>query len=100
MCDLRHRARNLAATLGFDRDRSIDLETAVGEAAMNAVVHAVHGRAGFVPTARTHPGMDQRRRTGIALDRLPNATLTRGYSTASRWTWLQADYWISTVSIC
>jgi len=84
ICDLRHRTRNLAVLLGFDLDRIISLETAVGEAAMNAVVHASCG-LGWICC----DGQDsiqvwiQDQGSGIALDRLPNATLARGYSTAS-----------------
>lgn len=79
------RAAVVAASLakGFADERWQDIETAVGEAAMNAVVHA---RDGF---GRVCAGPDdtvqvwiEDRGGGIAIDRLPQATLERGYTTA------------------
>jgi len=64
-------------------DRRYDLETAVGEAAMNAVVHAATGTGlvlldeGGTVQVRVEDGGE-----GIAVEDLPNATLQRGYSSA------------------
>ena len=67
----------------FSEERSQDLETAVGEAAMNAVVHAGGGQgwvctsaAGTVQVWITDTG------TGITMEHLPRATLERGFTTA------------------
>lgn len=80
---LRHAVRDAATTAGFPDERVHDLVTAVGEAAMNAVVHA-GGGTGTV--AVNDQGMMQIviRDTGAGIDmhRLPRATLERGFTTA------------------
>lgn len=79
------RRRTLIATTraGLSEQRRYDLETAVGEAGMNAVVHT-HSGVGAVYYS---PGMVQVRVVdsgkGIPVEDLPNAALRRGYSTIS-----------------
>ncbi|MGO8672995.1 MAG: response regulator [Capsulimonadaceae bacterium] len=74
-------AREAAAALGFPDDRCTDIETAVGEAAMNAIVHGGGGRAticaddGWVRVYIEDNGQ------GIDLTTLPRATLERGFTT-------------------
>ena len=70
---------------GLTEVRCFDLVTAVGEASMNAVVHAGGGigrvfqdsQAGIVQVWVEDTGQ------GIAMENLPHATLARGYSTAA-----------------
>lgn len=80
---LRLQAQEAAQAGGFSEERCADLITAVGEAAMNAVVHAGGGQgqvcrraAGSVQIRVTDSG------AGIAVEKLPQATLQRGYTTA------------------
>ncbi|MGO8669965.1 MAG: ATP-binding protein, partial [Capsulimonadaceae bacterium] len=81
--DLRRQARGVAAEVGFSDEYSQDLETAVGEAAMNAVVH---GRDGIGQVFLKDGTTVQIRITdvgsGITMEHLPRATLERGYTTA------------------
>ena len=83
LSDLRHRADRAALAVGLSEDQRSDLALSVGEAAMNAVVHAGMG-TGRVSTSET--GTVQVRiedhGTGIAVENLPKATLERGYTTA------------------
>lgn len=82
--DLRHHVEAVAHEAALPEDRTDDLVTAVGEASMNAVVHAVGGSA--------RVGADLQKGTvqvwisdtggGISEDRLHRATLDKGYSTA------------------
>lgn len=82
--NFRHKAMSVAEEVGFSDDRQNDLITAVGECAMNAVVHAGGGegrvcadpRRGVVQTWVCDKG------TGIAHDKIHKATLQRGYTTA------------------
>ena len=70
---------------GLTEVRCFDLITAVGEASMNAVVHAGGGsgrvfqdpESGIVQVWVEDAGK------GIAMENLPHATLARGYSTAA-----------------
>jgi anti-sigma regulatory factor (Ser/Thr protein kinase) len=79
--EVRARAAEAARAAGLDKDRGNDLLTGVGEATMNALVHAGGGSA--VVAADPAAGLVQirveDRGGGIALDRLPQATLERGY---------------------
>lgn len=81
----RHEARAAAQRIGLPAARIHDLETAVGEVAMNAVVHA----GGGVAQVRIDTTEDEiqvwvtDKGGGIAVDRLPRATLERGYSTGA-----------------
>ncbi|MBC8139775.1 MAG: PAS domain S-box protein [Fibrella sp.] len=81
---LRRQVEMVATACGLPMERQWDFLMAVGEASMNAVVHAgggvgqVFGNAatGTVQVWITDHG------TGIELASLPRATLERGYSTA------------------
>lgn len=78
----RHQVQTVACDQGFADERIHDLLMAVGEASMNAVVHAGGGEArvgaagDLVQVWVTDAG------AGIALDSLHRATLERGYTTA------------------
>ena len=81
--ELRRQAAEAAQAAGLPEMRCHDLELAVGEAAMNAVVHAGMGAGqvswdpglGVVQVRISDHG------EGIAVENLPRATLERGYST-------------------
>ena len=81
--ELRHQAAQAAQAAGLPEMRCFDLELAVGEAGMNAVVHAGEGTGqvlwdpalGIVQVWISDHG------EGIAVENLPRATLERGYST-------------------
>lgn len=80
---LRRQAEIAGREEGFSEERLADLVTAVGEAAMNAVVHAGYGtgqvcrQAGQTIQIWVHDTGG-----GIAVDQLPRATLQRGFTTA------------------
>ena len=81
--ELRRQARDACEAAGITGARVHDFETAVGEAAMNAVVHSAVGigmvylnKCGTVQVRIEDHG------AGIPLGDLPKATLRRGYSTA------------------
>ncbi len=80
---LRHAARRAASAQGHPPERCHDLETAVGEAAMNAVVHAGTGRGGV---CADESGLVQvwieDAGAGIDVGRLHRATLEKGFTTA------------------
>ncbi len=81
--ELRRQTLGASVAAGLPDERRYDLETAAGEAAMNAVVHAGTG----VGHVFTHGGGTVQVRVedagaGIAVENLPNATLRRGYTTA------------------
>jgi len=81
--DLRRQAAEAARAAGLPEICCHDLELAVGEAGMNAVVHAGAGagqvfwdqQAGTVQVRVSDAG------EGITFENLPRATLERGYST-------------------
>jgi PAS domain S-box-containing protein len=79
----RRGAAQAAEAAGLDQVRTHDLVTAVGEAAMNAVVHA--GGGTVTVGASPAPGMVQvwieDQGAGIEISRLPEATLRIGYTT-------------------
>jgi len=83
MAGIRNYAREYASKLRFDMGRTYDLVTAVGEAAMNAVVHA-GGGMGMIYTN----GVDKMQvwivdhGRGIDVAALPQSTLKFGYTTA------------------
>ena len=79
---LRKQARAAAALAGLAEDRVQDLETAVGEAAMNAVVHCGSGVGWVVMTAGTVQVWVTDTGLGISMESLPRATLERGFTTA------------------
>ncbi len=81
--ELRQHTLRACVAARIPEARRFDMETAVGEAAMNAVVHARTGtghvfthQRGTVQVHVTDAGK------GIAVENLPNATLRRGYSSA------------------
>jgi PAS domain S-box-containing protein len=79
---LRHAVQDLAHQLEFPAFRTVDLVTATGEAAMNAVVHADRGKAWICTDNKDIVQVwIEDHGSGIAVEDLPNATLTRGYST-------------------
>jgi len=80
---IRHAARAIADSLGFPTFRTVDIVTATGEAAMNAVVHAARGRARVCSDGKdTVQVWIEDNGGGISVENLPNATLTLGYSTS------------------
>ena len=79
---LRKQARAAAALAGIAEDRVQDLETAVGEAAMNAVVHCGTGIGWVVMTTGTVQVWITDTGEGISMESLPRATLERGFTTA------------------
>ncbi len=81
--DLRHQAADAAAASGLEDAQKFDLALAVGEAGMNAVVHAGEGRGQVSwsrDTATVQVRIDDQGR-GITVENLPKAALARGYST-------------------
>ena len=83
LAELRRQARQAAADCGLPEERRQDLETAVGEAAMNAVVHGGGGEGRVCVDGDSVVQVWVRDRgTGITMEHLPRATLERGYTTA------------------
>jgi len=80
---IRHAVRDLAISMGFSEIRSTDLMTAVSEAAMNTLIHAREGRGWIFTDATTVQVRITDHGAGILMENLPQATLVRGYSTAS-----------------
>jgi len=81
--ELRRQASAAAQAAGLPDVRGFDLEMAVGEAGMNAIVHAGEG-AGQVFWGRDEGVVQvwvRDQGEGIAVENLPRATLERGYST-------------------
>lgn len=82
---LRHEAMTAAQDAGLSEECKFDLVLAVGEAGMNAIVHAGAG-VGQVFWDRERRCVQVRivdYGEGIAVENLPQATLRRGYSTKS-----------------
>jgi anti-sigma regulatory factor (Ser/Thr protein kinase) len=81
---LRRCAKDTALAYEFVAERWQDLETAVGEAAMNAVVHAGGGEGHVCasPDGRAVQVWVRDRGSGIAVNSLHRATLERGFTTA------------------
>ena len=93
----RHQARDAALRGGLSDERRQDLELAVSEAAMNAVVHSGEGTGQIC----LHPEgtvqvwvMDAG--PGITMENLPRATLERGFTTAGT---LGHGFWLMLNSI-
>ena len=82
---LRHDAQAAAAAAGLSDERGYDLVLAVGEAGMNAVVHAGAGTGQVFWDKETQcvQVRVEDQGEGIAVENLPQATLKRGYSTKS-----------------
>ncbi len=87
---LRHQTLKAARSCDLSPERSDDLILAVGEAAMNAVVHGSHNAKGAGVAAQVGASVDggtvqvivRDVGGGIDMSRLPRATLERGYSSA------------------
>jgi PAS domain S-box-containing protein len=80
--EVRHRTVDAAVARDLPPERWQDLVTAVGEAAMNAVVHGGGGEARVCASNGAVQVWIVDRGAGIAMDRLHRATLERGYTTA------------------
>ncbi|MGI4787843.1 MAG: PAS domain-containing protein [Janthinobacterium lividum] len=81
--ELRQNTVSACLAVGIPDARRYDLETAVGEAAMNAVVHSGTGTGHvFTHERGTVQVRVEDEGKGIAVADLPNATLRRGFSTA------------------
>jgi PAS domain S-box-containing protein len=78
----RLRARDAALMVGLDTARINDLLTAVGEATMNAVTHAHEGTAEIRADDDIVQIWVEDKGRGIEMNRLPDATLRHGHSTA------------------
>jgi PAS domain S-box-containing protein len=78
---IRHTTLEMAETCTMPDDRTMDLVTSVGEASMNAVVHAGGGIARiYAGTDKVQVWIEDKGR-GIDLNNLPRATLERGFTT-------------------
>lgn len=81
--EMRRQTVRACLAAGIPDERRNDLEAAVGEASMNAVVHAMTGTGHvFTHERGTVQVRVEDEGKGIAVADLPNATLKRGYSTA------------------
>lgn len=81
--EIRSKAQDAAIRCGFADERWQDLVTAVGEAGMNAVMHGRHGTASICADGSdTVQVWIEDRGSGIDIERLPRATMERGYTTA------------------
>jgi PAS domain S-box-containing protein len=82
--EMRKRAEEVAAAQGLSEQRRVDLEIAIGETAMNAVVHGGggEGRVYSGPEGSVYAVLEDHGR-GITMENLPRATLERGFSTAN-----------------
>ncbi len=81
LSSVRHEAAAAAHARQFSGDELNTLTTAVGEAAMNAVVHGGGGEAAIRADQSTVQVWISDHGTGISLAQLPRATLELGYST-------------------
>src|SRR5579883_3194939 len=81
--ELRAMVQKTAMQCGFVDDRWQDLVTAVGEASMNAVMHGLKGTGSVCSdgTSQVQVWIEDQGR-GIDIERLPRATMERGYTTA------------------
>jgi anti-sigma regulatory factor (Ser/Thr protein kinase) len=79
---MRDTVEMFADRAGFPAERKYDLITATGEAAMNAIVHGGEGTAVFSASEDSIMVRIQDTGPGIEIDRIPQATLERGYTTA------------------
>ncbi len=81
MAGLRHHAAEVASRRHFPVERIDSLSTAVGEAAMNAVVHGGGGEAEVRADDDCLQVWITDHGTGIQMAELPRVTLEKGYST-------------------
>jgi anti-sigma regulatory factor (Ser/Thr protein kinase)/DNA-binding NarL/FixJ family response regulator len=79
---LRQSSQAAAKRIGFDDSRWQDLITAVSEAGMNAIVHGGGGNGHVCQGNDTVQVWIEDHGDGIAVERLPRATLEKGYTTA------------------
>lgn len=81
---LRRRATEAAVAADFSPERIADLITAVNEAGMNAIVHAGAGtvHVSLDADARLVQVWVEDTGSGITMENLPRATLSRGFTTA------------------
>jgi PAS domain S-box-containing protein len=80
--DLRLRAQAAAQGAGHSEERQFDLITAVSEAGMNAILHGGGGTGQVsVGESGTVQVRVEDQGGGIAMENLPRATLSRGFST-------------------
>lgn len=82
LSELRRQGREAAQARGFAPDRAYDLLTAVGEAGMNAIVHAGGGVARVCASPDSIQVWIEDQGGGIAVENLPRATLEKGFTTA------------------
>lgn len=82
LSDLRLQAKEAAHSAGHTEERLYDLLTAVSEAGMNAILHG-DGGTGQVSVGEngTVQVRVEDQGSGIAMENLPRATLSRGFST-------------------
>ena len=80
--DLRQAAYGACQSAGMSAERSHDLVTAASEAGMNAAVHAGTGtgQVSVGPDGTVQVRVDDQG-SGISMENLPRATLSRGFST-------------------
>ena len=80
---LRHDAQAAAQAVGLPEERGFDLVLAVGEAGMNAIVHAGAGtgQVFWDPERHLVQVRVEDQGEGISVENLPRATLKRGFST-------------------
>ena len=81
LSELRSATKQAAVSLGFEKERWQDLLTAVGEASMNAAVHAGGGVGIVCAEGNTVQVWVEDRGRGIEVEDLPRATLSKGYTT-------------------
>jgi anti-sigma regulatory factor (Ser/Thr protein kinase) len=81
LSSVRHQSAAAAQDRKFSDDERNALTTAVGEAAMNAVVHGGGGEAAIRGDQSAVQVWISDHGTGISLSQLPRATLELGYST-------------------
>jgi len=81
LSSVRHESEAAAQARQFTGDEMNALTTAVGEAAMNAVVHGGGGEAAIRGDEKAVQVWISDHGTGISLAQLPRATLELGYST-------------------
>lgn len=79
---LRKSLKELAEKLHYSVDRSDDLITAVSEGAMNAILHGGGGIVNVYSDGTRIQVSIVDFGTGIAIERIPDATLRRGYTTS------------------
>ena len=77
----RHTASDAAQHLGFSTERLDCLMTALGEAAMNAIVHGGGGELVVRADGETLQAWVSDHGSGIQMAQLPRATLERGFTT-------------------